>query len=213
MSVRSRLAAVLRVGALVLAGLVTVLTVTLGQDLGPAPVVLRVGEAASQTFIAPARVSVVDLAATETARSEAAAQVEDLYRIDTQVTETVLEFVADVFATVGEVAKPVLPPGTTTTTTTLADTTSTSAPGATTSTTADVTTTTIPAEPMPRTEQILVVAEAYPLLDDLTVASLVDLVNGDPGRVEAGDTELFRWRQEAVDIANEYLQRGSRCQS
>jgi membrane-associated HD superfamily phosphohydrolase len=199
---------VLRVGVLVLAGLLAVLIVTVGQDFGPAPVVLRVGEAAPQTYIAPARVSVVDLAATETARSEAAAQVADVYRIDTQVNETVLEDVADVFATVAMVAEPVLPPETTTTTG-AETTTSSTAPGDTTTTSEPTTTTTLPAEFQPRTEQIILVKEAHNLLNDLTIAALVDLVNGDRARLEAGDTELFPLvRQEAVDIAKEYLSRG-----
>ena len=208
MRVPSRLAAVLRFGALLLAGLLAVLIVTVGQDFGPAPVVLRVGEAAPQTFIAPARVSVVDLNATETARSEAAAQVADVYRIDTQVNETVLRAVAEVFATVAMVAEPVLPPETTTTTG-AETTTSSTAPGDTTTTSEPTTTTTLPAEFQPRTEQIILVKEAHNLLNDLTIAALVDLVNGDRARLEAGDTGLFPLvRQEAVDIAEEYLSRG-----
>ncbi len=213
MSPRFRLTAVARIGALVLAGTLAVLAVTVGQDPGTAPIVLREGEAAPETFIAPARTSVVDEDATEAERTAAESLVADVYRTDTLVTETVLDAVADVFATVGFVAEPLPPPSTTTTT--AAGTTSTDAPtstsGATTTTTAADTTTTstIPAEPRPRTEQIMLVQEEYPLLDDLTIAALVDLVNGDTERIAAGDTALFPLvRQEAVDIAEEYMLRG-----
>ena len=205
----NRLGLGVRVGILTLTAGLAVGALTFAQDLGPAPVELREGEAAPQTFVAPARVTVVDEFATELARVDAAAAVDDVYATDIQVTETVLEDVADIFATVAAVAEPMAPPGTTTTT--LPATTTSVPPGSTTTTAAGTTTTTVPPEPMPRAEQILVVRETYPLLDDLTVATLVDLVNDDVERVADGDTALFPLvRQEAVDIAEEYLLAGIR---
>lgn len=209
MTLHSRIASGIRIGSLLLAGALAVLAVTVSQDLGPAPVVLREGEAAPQTFIAPAGVTVVDEDATEAARDAAEAAVADLYRTDTQVTETVLDAVADTFATVAAVAEPLPPPGTTTTTSGETTTTSTTNPGDTTTTTEATTTTTIPAEPRPRTDQIMLVQAAYPLLDDQTIATLVDLVNEDTDRIAEGETAFFPVvRQEAVDIAEEYLLRG-----
>ena len=209
MTSSSRIASGIRIGSLLLAGALAVLAVTVGQDLGPAPVELTEGEAAPQTFVAPSQVTVVDEDATEAARVAAEAAVDDVYGIDTQVTETVLLEVADVFATVAGVAEPLAPPGTTTTTTIGQTTTSSTSPGDTTTTTVAPTTTTLPAEPRPRTAQIMLVQEAYPLLDDQTIATLVDLVNDDRERLEEGETALFPLvRQEAVDITEEYLRDG-----
>ena len=160
--------------------------------------------------------SVVDVEATATERDRVAALVADVYRTDTQVTETVLDAVADVFATFGLAAEPLAPPETTTTTgatTTSTETTTTGGSETTegSTTTVETTTTTVPAEPLPRTEQILLVQEAYPLLDDQTIATLVDLINGDIDRVAAGENALFPLvRQEAIDIAEEFLLEGIR---
>ncbi len=209
MTLHSRIASGIRIGSLLLAGALVVLAVTVGQDPGPAPVVLREGEAAPQTFVAPAGVPVVDEDATESARDAAEAAVADLYSTDTEVTETVLDDVVDVFATVAAVAEPLPPPGTTTTTSGETTTSSTTTPGGTTTTTEATTTTTIPAEPQPRTDQIMLVQAAYPLLDDQTIATLVDMVNEDTARIAEGETAFFPLvRQEAVDIAEEYMQRG-----
>ena len=216
MRLLARVSGVLRLGVVALAGVLVVAILAIGQDLGPAPVVLREGEAAPQTIIAPAEVSVVDRAATEAARNQAAALVDDVYETDTQVTETVLDAVADVFAIVGLAAEPVLPPDTTTTTgpttttaetTTTVETTTTAQDGTDGSTTTEqTTTTTLPPEPPARTEQILFVKDEYPLLRDQTIATLVDLVNGDVDRIAAGENALFPLvRQEAIDIAEEYL--------
>ena len=214
MSVLTRLSGTFRFAVLAVAAGVVVLVLTAGQDLGPDPVVLREGEAAPQTFIAPAELRVVDEAASEALRAQVAALVEDVYRIDTDVTETVLDDIADIFASVALAAEPLIVPeaSTTTSTTTLDSTTSTAAPGdtgATTTSTVPETTTTQPAEPLPRAEQILIVEDSYPLLDDQTVADLVDLVNGDPERVAGGEAALFPLvQQKAIDIAEEYLLRG-----
>ncbi len=204
MSVVARLSGAFRLTVLVAAGILVVAVLTLGQDLGEEPIVLREGEAAPQTFIAPTEVRVVDEAASEAERNRVSALVEDVYRVDTQVTETVLDAVVDLFATVAFVAEPIVGP--VATTTTIADPTTTAAPGDTTTTVAETTTTTLPPEPLPRAEQISLVADAYPLLDDQTVADLVDLVNGDPDRLAEGESALFPLvRQEAIDIAEEYL--------
>ncbi|MEK7251640.1 MAG: HDIG domain-containing metalloprotein [Actinomycetota bacterium] len=216
MNALGRVSGLVRFGVIVLAGVLVVATLVVGQDFGPAPIVLREGEAAPQTIIAPSAVSVVDVEATATERDRVAALVADVYRTDTQVTETVLDAVADVFATFGLAAEPLAPPETTTTTgatTTSTETTTTGGSETTegSTTTVETTTTTVPAEPLPRTEQILLVQEAYPLLDDQTIATLVDLINGDIDRVAAGENALFPLvRQEAIDIAEEFLLEGIR---
>ena len=206
MNLVARLSGVFRLTVLVAAGILVVAVLTMGQDLVEAPVVLREGEAAPQTFIAPAEVRVVDEAASEAEANRVASLVEDVYRIDTQVTETVLDAVVDLFSTVALAAEPIVAPGPVTTTTTIADPTTTAAPGDTTTTIPETTTTTVPPEPLPRAEQISLVADAYPLLDDQSVADLVDLVGGDPDRIAEGESALFPLvRQEAIDIAEEYL--------
>ena len=200
---------------IVLAGVLVVATLVVGQDFGPAPIVLREGELPPDHHRPVSGVGRRCRGNGDRNRDRVAALVADVYRTDTQVTETVLDAVADVFATFGLAAEPLAPPETTTTTgatTTSTETTTTGGSETTegSTTTVETTTTTVPAEPLPRTEQILLVQEAYPLLDDQTIATLVDLINGDIDRVAAGENALFPLvRQEAIDIAEEFLLEGS----
>lgn len=223
MTVASRLSGLVRLGVIAVTGILVIVALTAGQDTVPPPVILDEGDPAPQTFFATTDVEVVDFAATEAARRQAADAVQDVYRNDTQATETVLSDIADIFANVRHAAEPVAPedpdpatPTSTEATTTTVGTTepSSTLPGETTATTeaTTTTTTTIPPEPMAIPDQILLVKQLHPLLEDETIATLVALVNGDPDRVAAGEIALFPIvRQEAVDVAEEYLLDGIRA--
>lgn len=226
MSPAIRGSGLVRIGVLVTAGVFTLVALVAGKDSAPEPIVLREGEAAPQTFVATRAVEVVDAAATEAARRRASDAVDDVYRIDTVATETVLTGVAELFANVRRAAEPVVPeePETPTTsegpTTTDETTTSTEAPDPsvtlpgddTTTTEVETTTTTLPPQPLPIPQQILLVKQQHPLLDDETIATLVELINGDPDRAAAGEFELFPIvRQEAVDITEGFMLNGVRA--
>lgn len=99
------------------------------------PVTLQEGQPAPETFIATRPVTVTDEAATAAERSRAAADVEDIYRIDTQATETVLGAINSFFEDVRTAATPIpvvpddsdsITPPTTLATTTTAEATTTS---------------------------------------------------------------------------------------
>jgi hypothetical protein len=75
----------------------TGLALVIGRDPGPAPISLSVGEPAPQAFYATAKVDVPTSPRPSARRSAAVAAVEDVYSIDTQVTETVLASIAEFF--------------------------------------------------------------------------------------------------------------------
>lgn len=217
MKLLARLGALMRPTTMLVTATLVVLILVWGQEVAPEPIELQVGEGAPQTFVATSTVEVVDEEATEAARQAAAEAVADVYRTDTQATETVLSIIAALFSDIATAAEPVEPevPVTTTTEpppTTEIPTTVTTTPGdETTTTEAATTTTTEPPQPIPRTEQMLLIKASYPLLEDETIAALVDLVNDDAERIAAGETALFPVvRQEAIDIAEDYLLDGIR---
>jgi putative nucleotidyltransferase with HDIG domain len=191
-------------------------------------IVLVEGDPAPETFIATSPVSVIDEVETAARRAEESAAVLDVYRSDPQATETVLASIGQFFEDVRAGARPVqiiiedpttITPPTTiaTTTTTAADTTTLTLPGDDTSTTvaetttSSTTTTTLPPEPPPIETQIQLLELSYPLFSLDTIFALVNLVNGDPDRLELGDSQLFPIvEQVAIDTAEGFLLDGIR---
>ena len=136
--------------AVVLAVTVVFASVALvfGQGDDPVPVVLTEGEPSPQSFTATRFVEVLDQAATDSAKTAAAADVIDVYDTDAEATAAVLASIGDFFNNTRTQAEPIFiddDPGiiipsttepSTTTTTTLAE-------GEETTTTSSTTTTTV----------------------------------------------------------------------
>jgi putative nucleotidyltransferase with HDIG domain len=196
---------------------------------------LEEGQPAPETYIATRPVSVIDQVETLAARARASAAVADIYGVDTQATETVLDSINSFFEDVRQVAAPVVivveDPESITPSTTLAPTTtvgeetsSTSLATTTTvaaddssstslepTTTSSTTTTTIPPEPAPIITQIQQLELQHPFLSFETIAAFVDLINDDWVRAGIGEAQLFSIvENEAIDIAEGYLLDGIR---
>ncbi|OFW66120.1 MAG: hypothetical protein A2Z12_02485 [Actinobacteria bacterium RBG_16_68_21] len=201
----------------------TSLALVIGRDRAPEPISLSVDEPAPLTFTATGPVEVVDTAETDRRRAAASAAVEDVYRTDTQVTETVLASIAEFFTNVRNASEPVvieledpdsITPPTSEATTTSEDTTTSATTASETTTgeettTTTSTTTTLPPEPPPLEEQIALVQVAHPLLRDTTIEAIVGLVNADRD-LAPGDQLLPIVQQAALDTAEQYLLDGIR---
>lgn len=207
-----------------------------GRPAAEPPISLQQGQPAPETFIAPRPVSVVDEAATEAERAAMAASVEDIYRIDSQTTETVLNAIGTFFEDVRLAATPVAveredpesitPPTTLPTTTTSEETTTSLADEGTTTvvggeddpttslattTSTSTTTTTLAPEPPPVISQILELEVLHPFFSRETIAAFVDLINDDWERAGLAEPQLFSIVEgETIDIAQEFLLDGIR---
>lgn len=204
------------------------LLLMVGRPTAEPPVLLVEGDPAPETFIASGPVSVVDASETAALRAAAADAVPDVYRTDSQATETVLDAISRLFQDIALGALPVVididdpstitPPPTEPTTTTLAEDTTTAAPStgdtpATSSTTTlPPTTTTEPPTPAPIETQIQLIELAYPLFSLETIDALVGLANADLyERAPAGEPALYGIAEgEAIDTAEEFLLDGIR---
>ncbi|HLA67013.1 MAG TPA: HDIG domain-containing protein [Acidimicrobiia bacterium] len=224
MRIASRISALTKIAILATTLVLTSLALIIGRDTGPEPVSLSVGEPAPQTFIASGPVEVVDVNETERQRADAAAAVDDVYRTDTQATETVLAGIAEFFSNLSDAAQPVVivvddpdsitPPPTEATTTT-EETTTTVAPESSettdgeTTTTSSTTTTTLPPEPPSLEDQIARLKVLHPLLRDTTIEAMVAMVNSD--RDLPANEQLFSYLQTAaLDTAQQFLLDGIR---
>lgn len=223
-----------RAAALLATLVFATLVLMVGRPTAEPPVLLVEGDPAPETFIADGPVSVVDEAATEQARAEAADAVPDFYRTDSQATETVLDSISRFFEDITGGAQPVVidvddpdtitPPTTEPSTTTSEDTTTTTAPGSTTTdgsgsstsssttTSSTTTTTTLPPKPASLETQVQLIELGYPLFSSETIEVLVTLANDDLyTRAPAGEAQLFPIvESEAIDTAEQYLLDGIR---
>jgi len=224
MRLAARLSGLTRVAIIATTLVFTALALVIGVDTGPEPVKLTIGEPAPQTFFATEIVEVADDDETARLKAEAAAAVADVYRTDTQATETVLASIAEFFSNVTDAAEPIVidvedpdsitPPSTEATTTTEASTvtsegTTETTPDDETTTSATTTTTTLPPEPPPPEEQVARLEMLHPLLRDTTIEAMVDVVNGDFEAPVTGQL-LPLVRQAALDTAEQYLLDGIR---
>jgi putative nucleotidyltransferase with HDIG domain len=216
-SFTTRMSALVKVVLITATLVATALTLVVGIDTGPEPISLSVGEPAPQTFTATAPVDVPDVEDTQAKKAAAAAAVADVYKTDTQATETVLASVAEFFANVRSAAQPILPitePGTSTTTEppTTTEATSTTAGGSSTTvaeTTTSTTTTTVPPEPPALEDQIAMLKLQHPLLRDTTIEAMVGVLDRD--RELPASEQLFTYVQAAaLDTAQQYLLDGIR---
>jgi putative nucleotidyltransferase with HDIG domain len=202
-----------------------------GRPTAEPPVLLVEGDPAPETFIATDQVSVVDEVETEVRRQAAADAVQDVYRTDSQATQTVLNSISRFFEDVRAGAQPIvidvddpdtITPSTDPTTTTSEDTTTTdgsatsegetTTTSTTTTTTMATTTTTLPPEPAPRDTQIQLLQLDYPLFSTETIFAFVELINDDLYiRADAGEAQYFSIVEgEAIDTAEEFLLDGIR---
>ena len=245
MKLTARASGLVRAVVLALILVFTTLALVAWPDTAPAPIALQVGQPAPDTYTATQQVTVVDEAATEAKRNEAADAVEDIYAEDLQATEAVISSIEEFFFNAEMVAEPLevdsedpdaITPTTirpTTSTTTTTPETTTTAEGATTTvggsdettttestttttttaptTTIPATTTTTRAPAPPRELQISELRKLHPLLSDETIAVMVDILNDDFDREDAGEPTLFRFvEQEALDLARTLLEDGIR---
>jgi hypothetical protein len=218
---------------LILTVIFSAVALLIGQAEPVEPINLQAGQASPETFIASRRVEVVDQAETDTRRAQASAGVADVYRTDTEATEAVLASIGEFFSNVRDAAAPIdsgddpgaIVPTTSATTTTQEPsedtTTTTEAPTTTaaddttttegtTTTVQPTTSTTAPLRPsIP--SQIAVLRAQHPLLDTGTITMIVQLINDDVDRIQAGTPALFPIvEEETVDIASEILLAGIR---
>jgi len=224
-----------RAFALILTVIFSAVALLVGQAKPVEPIILQAGQASPETFIASRRVEVTDQVATDTQKAQAAAGVADVYRTDTEATEAVLASIGEFFSNVRDASAPidsgddpdgVIVPSTrpttttteapddetsttgTTTTTAAGDDTTTTEPE--TTTTQSTTSTTAPLRPSPES-QVAVLRAQHPLLDTGTITVIVQLINDDVDRLQAGSPPLFPIvEEETVDIASEILLAGIR---
>jgi putative nucleotidyltransferase with HDIG domain len=169
-----------------------------GEDPPPPPVV---GQPADTEFIADGPITVVDQTATAAAREQAQANVETVFETDAAATNAVLADVGIFFDEAEAAQAPVTPEESGVAT---EDAAEESVPddevGA-----AELTTTT-EALPADKETQILRLSDRYPLLDDATVETMLDVLNGDLLRLANGEVLFFgRVEEEAIDLAEELL--------
>jgi putative nucleotidyltransferase with HDIG domain len=207
--------------AIVATVILTALILVAGQGEEVEPVELTVGQPAPQTFTATDPVQVVDAEATDVARLDAAAAVEEVYTEDPDANTVVLAGIENFFDDAEAGGAPVYPDESVTTstmpfdelfdttttsseTTTTTTTTTTEPPTTTTvegddaettttssTTTSSTTTTTTLPPPLPREEQIVNLRDSYPLLKTETITAIVDVLNDDLIQEMAGEQQFF----------------------
>ncbi len=178
-----------------------------------------VGEPSPQDYVATRQITITDEGATEAEKERARINTPPVLVADEAVDFEVGRAIRQFFAEIDANADPILPPEPPLPEDPITPetTTSTAPPGegeettTTSSTTTTSTTTTLPPPP-PIEDQLAAITDSYPALKDDTRLTLVQIVNDDFARVEAGELPLFNIvRDEALEAAVNRLDDGIRA--